>query len=149
MPEPLLLALYILLACLLAVLGRYAFQFRQDYVLYRRARRARVVGRVPRPLEEILANEWPGPPVDLAVFKPLWLGAAKCFRIDAELMKPSDRIEELIVHSEHFGHTGYDDIFFYLLGFLPHDDASAIAGQHDIHTVAELILAVMSRKGSA
>jgi len=113
----------------------------------RRSERDR--GRVVKSVERILREDWEGPPVDIAQFKRVWTSLAFYLDIDSELMRPTDRVADIMVATENFGPDSFDLMEFYL-DFLPRADAHEVledVARNENGTIGEMIREVLQRQG--
>ena len=146
------LAIGVLLICLVGVLvyaARTGWIVRSnELAVYRQRRHERDRGRAAKPIEAILTEDWDGPPIDIARFRRIWIALASYLEIDPELMRPTDRVENIIVSTDNYGPDGEDLVDFFL-DFLSHTDTYKVladVARHEDESVADLILAVISRQ---
>lgn len=111
-------------------------------------RHDRDVRRAASPVERIFAEHWDGPPVGSDRFKQIWTSLARYLEIDAELMRPGDRVAEVVVATEHFG-PDCNVLVEFIRDYLPHADPDDvlrdIAGDESV-TIGDLIGEILSRQ---
>ncbi len=153
MELPLQLAIGVLLASLvaavvLAIRSEWGARNR-EHAEYRRRCRARDSGRTAMPVDEVFSRHYAGAPIDIARFREMWVSLASYLEIDPELMRPTDRVADIMsVSTEHFGPDSLDLLEFFL-DFVPHLDANQVlesVAKNEDENVGDLVSAVVFRQ---
>lgn len=146
------MALGVLVASFVAVIGRAAWilasEYAKDNADYREFCRQRDAGRCRKAVDRILAEDWRGSPADERDFREVWRRLASCLEIDEELLRPDDRVSDVIVSSERFGPDSYDVVDFFD-DLVPGEDPFTLLEQvarDEQETVADIVEAVLSRR---
>lgn len=142
----------ILLACLVAVMS-YAVAYgwivrSKDIARYRLLQSRRDEGRTPKSVERIFAEEWCEPTTDIGCFRQRWTSLASRIEIDPELLRPDDRLDDVMVSTGTYG-PGSEDLAEFVLDWLPHADPFDVLAdvglQDQSGTVRDIINAVTFR----
>jgi len=119
---------------------------------YRRRCRSRDEGRLAVPVDELFSRHYVGPPIEVELFREIWESLASYLEIDPELMRPTDRVADLMmVSTKYYGPDSLDLLEFFQ-DFLPdHMDANevlqSVCGDEN-ESVGDLVGAVVSRLGA-
>lgn len=115
---------------------------------YRQRCRERDARHASKPVKAIHAEDWEGPPTNFARFKRIWTSLASHLEIDPELMRPSDRVADIMVSTEHYG-VDSDDLIDFFLEFLPRSDPDEVLQEvagDESESVGDLVRAVVVRQ---
>src|SRR5690606_2974129 len=96
-------------------------RFASDRAAHRQRQEMRDRDRTAKRIEFILAEEWHGPAMEIGEFKRIWRSLASHLEIDPKLMRPSDRVEDVMVSTKFCGPDS-EDIADFFFDFLPHKD---------------------------
>ena len=139
-------AIALLFAALLVELGYSSdcglMAFLDKYREYRHIMADRVRGRQPKSIQRILEEDWRGVPVSPERFVQLWRCAARAMHIDPELMRPGDKVDDLIVPIDILTYDPSFDILEFFSGCSPSDDPMSLA-QVRYETVEDMINAAI------
>lgn len=131
------LALGVLLASLVWAFVQVAILARKERVVFKHRLALRVKDRVRMPVEDLWSVSGCST-LDLQGFTTAWLSIADGLRIDAELMRPTDAIEDLYIYSEWYWNSLADDLADIFYEYVPGNAALELA-QGDYGTVDDLL----------
>jgi hypothetical protein len=131
------LALGVLLASLVWAFVQVAILARKERVVFKHRLALRVKDRVRMPVEDLWTVSRCSA-IDLEKFTTAWLCIAEGLRIDAELMRPTDAIEDLYIYSEWYWSSLADDLADIFYEYVPVNAALELA-QRDYGTVDDLL----------
>ncbi len=92
-----------------------------DRAAFKKLKDARDRSRVRKSLPCIYTDDWKDPQCDYKVFERVWMSLARYMEIHPELLRPDDRLSDIVIATEYSGPDCYD-LYEFARDLLPDAD---------------------------